>query len=112
MAFPSLSVEPTYPYSIKTVEADQGITTKAEFGYVHGRSRFTKKRKQFHLSYKDMIDADQVLLEAHFENVGIHTSFTWTDKDSNSFTVRYLGIPELTLEYYNHWSCEIDLLEV
>jgi hypothetical protein len=110
MAFPSLSVNPTYPYSVE--QEDDGIKSESEFGYIHGRRRFTKTRKVHSLRYEMLTNADKALLEAHIREVGTYTTFTWTDPFGSSHTVRYVQIPRLTNDFYNHWSTEFELREV
>ena len=110
MAFPTLSVAPTYPWSV-TIE-DTGIVSTAEFGYVHGRRRFTATREKHSLRYEFMTAADKVLLEAHIKSVGKFLSFTWTDPSSVAHTVRYVEIPVLTQDYYDQWSTDFELMDV
>ena len=110
MAFPTLSVAPTYPWSV--TPEDTGLVSKAELGYVHGRRRFTATREKHSLRYELMTAADKALLQAHIESVGTHTAFTWTDPEETSHTVRYVAIPVLTQEFYNQWSTEFELLDV
>jgi hypothetical protein len=110
MAFPTLSVNPTYPYSV--TPEDDGIKSEAEFGYVHGRRRFTKTRKVHSVRYQMMTNADKALLQTHVESVGIYATFSWTDPLGSSHTVRYVQIPTFTMDFYDHWSTEFELREV
>lgn len=110
MAFPTLSVNPTYPYS--TRPEDNGLTSEAEYGYIHGRMRYTRNRETFKVRYEDLTNADKALLKTHIDTVGKHTSFSWTDPLGTAHTVRYVEIPEITMDFYDHWSTELELKEV
>jgi len=86
MAFPTLSRR---AIDIETSNEDNSIKHSIEAGYEFRRPRFTRARRLFKVQYDLLSTADRDLLVTHFNSVGTHTSFTWTDLDSNSFTVFY-----------------------
>lgn len=86
MAFPGLSRRPakeSYTYVDNTVSYD------SEGGYTHRRPRYTRKKRKFEVVYDLLPTADRDLLKAHYEEVGRHTSFVWTDKLGAQYTVYY-----------------------
>lgn len=86
MAFPTLSRR---AIDVETTNEDNAIKHSIEAGYEFRRPRFTRTRRTFKVQYDLLSTADKELLKTHFDSVGTHTSFTWTDLDSNSFSVFY-----------------------
>jgi hypothetical protein len=86
MAFPTLSRR---PISDSVSYEDNSISHSLEAGYSFRRPRFTRSRRIFEVRYDAMPNVDKLALEAHFDAVGTHTSFTWTDLAGNSHNVYY-----------------------
>lgn len=86
MAFPTLSRN---PLSVKATYRDNKISGISEDNYVSRRPRVTKEARQWEVTYDLLKTADRDLLVTHYESVGMHTSFSWTDNESVSHTVYY-----------------------
>lgn len=86
MAFPTLS---RAHLPIEITPEDNTIRSPFEAGYEHRRPRFTRTRRFLKVSYDMLSTADKDLLVAHFDSVGTHTNFTFTDIDSNNYNVYY-----------------------
>jgi len=86
MAFPTLSRR---AIDIDVSYEDNSLKHPIEAGYEFRRPRFTRSRRLFKVQYDLLPTADRDALVSHFGIVGTHTSFTWTDLDSTSYSVFY-----------------------
>lgn len=94
--FPALSVLPAYPLTEKREAA--GLTTKSEYGYVHGRRRFTMSRMTFGLSYPLLPEADKALLASHADSADISETFNWEHPWTRVwYLCRYAEMPVVEL---------------
>lgn len=115
MAFPTLTQGPNTP--IKETPEDQSIKSTSEAGYVHARERYTRIRRTFALSYKNLSNTDKVALDGHCDTVGSVTPFTWVHPISGTtYTVRYEK--RLAFESCEHdgtgyrWNTDFNLVQV
>ena len=86
MAFPTLSRS---PLKVAVAYRDNKVSGMSEDFYVSRRPRVTKTVRNFSVTYDLLNTADKDLLVTHFESVGLHTSFSWIDNESNTYTVYY-----------------------
>jgi len=94
----------------RTVKAQ--IKSDFEAGYVQSRTKWTRSRKIFELSWDNMDAADKSTLEDFFEN-NIGGTFTWTHPlTSTSYTVRFKE-NELRARHVpvNFWRVDVALEE-
>jgi len=109
--FPNLSMPPGYPLSEQ--RETTGLTTKSEYGYVHGRRRFTTARTIFRLSYPRLDGYDQALLAAHVDEADIAETFYWRHPWTGVWhLVRYAEIPAFELVDLTAWAAGITLQSV
>jgi len=90
MAFPTLNRRPK---TVKVMPEENLLSSDMEAGYQHRRKKFTRERKKFDISYDLLSTADRDLIIAHFDTVGLHTSFNWTDLEAIVHTVFYDKAP-------------------
>jgi len=108
--FPSLTINPAYPLSEQREKT--GLTTKSEYGYVHGRKRFTMARTTFGLSYPLIDGYDKALLEAHADEADVAETFYWRHPWTLVWhLVRYAEIPKFELIHGGggYWQTQITL---
>lgn len=114
--FPSLSILPEYP--LKEDREDNVIRSSFEGGYQHTRQKYSRRRRKYQLSYKNMLQADVNLITAFFDTTvsGGATSFNWTHPATSTIVVvRFTSPPAISLDYYGdayRYSTEISLEEV
>lgn len=87
MAFPTLTDNNILSFSIE--EENNVISSPLDAGYELRRPRFTRTRKTLSVDYEILPTTDKEALMTHYNTVGLATSFTYTDKDSVSYTVYY-----------------------
>ena len=72
--FPTLSIAPTYPYSVQN--ENDGIVSDPNMGTQHARRRYSPVRRRIHsVAYKELTNADRLLFQAHINEHGIHNYF-------------------------------------
>lgn len=111
--FPTLSTPPKYP--LKMTRDDFSLKSPSEAGYVHARSRFTRQRRRWELSYENVTQTDANLIEAFVTTVGTVDSFTWAHPASGQYTVRFDSPPKQEMTHWSsvyYYSYEIILMEV
>ena len=86
MAFPSISRD---TLSVDVEYVDNKIQGVSEDDYVSRRPRTTRNTKKFMVTYDLLPTADRDALVTHYSSVGMHTAFSWTDNESNTYTVYY-----------------------
>ena len=86
MAFPTLN---RTPINVSRTLKDNTIRVEFDGGYEHRRPRYTRDVYRFEITYDLLSSTDIGSLKTHFETVGCHTPFTWTDQESNNHTVYY-----------------------
>lgn len=115
-SFPTLSLNPEYP--LKEDREDAVIRTPMEGGYQVTRRRFTRTRRKFTLTYKNLVAADVVLLRTFYDTTtaGGSVSFDWTNPaDSVTYVCRFSAPLSFSLDLYGdeyRYSTEIILEEV
>lgn len=115
--FPTLSTPPVYPLK-QSRDGDQFIKSKTEAGYVITRSRYSRARLKFNVSYQNISAADKALLETLIDEVdGEIGYFTWTHPiTSVSYTVRFDKTPEIEAVGHDgssyYYNTSFDLVEV
>lgn len=110
MAFPVLSCGPDFSLPKKPLQ--NTISSGYEGGYEQKRKRFSRQIYEWPQKYPVLIAADRALLQAHIDNVGAVTIFSWTDPDGVVRNVRFVEVPEIAKAGPNHWSCEFTVREV
>lgn len=108
--YPTLSINPAHPLTEQREQA--GLTTKSEYGYVHGRKRFTTGRITFGLSYPLIDGYDKALLEAHVAEADVAETFNWEHPWTRTwYLVRYAEIPTFELIHGGDgwWQTQITL---
>lgn len=112
LAFPSLSVNPSYPL----IEEWEDNTLRSDFegGYQITRPRFTRTRRKFSIKYHFLSDGDKTALETFLITVkGGADAFNWTHPMTNVvYTVRFEKPPQFSYVNYNIWRTEFVLMEV
>jgi len=102
--------------SIKITTHMPAIRTLFESGYVQTRGKFTRARKEFTLSWRDMSKNSYVSLQTFFESgvTGGSSSFNFSEPTSGStYEVRFLSDSISFTNYnQNYFSGSIDLREV
>ena len=86
MAFPTLSRSPLH---VNVKYRENKVSGTSEDSYVYRRPRVTRETRIFTVTYDLLPTADRDLLETHYESVGLHTAFSWTDNEENTYTVYY-----------------------
>lgn len=111
-SFPTLSQNPSYP--IDEDREDSTIRSDFEGGYQHTRPRYTRIRWIFDIRYKELPDADKILLENFINTVmGGANSFSWTHPITLiSYTVRFDKPPKFESMHHSYWETEFQLKEV
>ncbi len=118
--FPTLTggkpLTPTIKDYSHKLRTDPTVSSPKEGGYVVSRARFTRMPRAWHVVYDGITTANKNLILAHEEErkVGSAT-FTWTDNEGSSHTVRFSG----PLNYdpwkntnYTRWIVEFYVEEV
>jgi hypothetical protein len=104
------------PWDIKEQSRRSTIRTPFEAGYVQTRSRHTRARKAWTLTWAYMPAADKTTLEEFFEDTvaagGL--AFDWTDPTSDTeYSVRFAKDEiEYELVDAGGWKVSVDLEEV
>ena len=107
--FPNLSIPPDFP--VEEVPEKTGLVSNSEYGYVHGRKKYTLQRKRFRIKYSALPNSDKALLESHFEEVDIAVAFNWTHPLSQeTIQVRYVDAPEFKWVAPDCWEVHFELL--
>jgi hypothetical protein len=100
--YPTLSVNPSFPIVEEYEKA--GLVSKSEYGYTHGRKKYTTARRSFGITYRLLPAADKDLLDAHIADVDVSTVFYWTHpKTLVQYDVRFMDIPKLTNIVSDYW---------
>jgi hypothetical protein len=111
MAYPTLTILPTYPISEKLLPSS--IKTQFEAGYLLARSRHSRDRLIFQLNYKNMGQTDKDSLFNHMKTVKDVDTFSWTHPvTSTVYTVRYEAIPEFQLIQVALYNVSFALIQV
>jgi len=106
--FPLLSTLPEYPLTEQKEKV--GITTRSEYGYIHGRKRFTMSRMTYGVSYPLLSGYDKSLLEAHVEEADIAETFYWEHPWTRvTYIARYNDIPKFELVIGNYWKTSFEV---
>lgn len=111
MAFPTLTAAPVYP--ITENREDNTIKSSAESGYVLARPRFTRSRKNWGVSYRNVGSSDKSAIAGHYDAVGCSMIFSWTNpSDAAAYSVRYGKPPVITQRIPGAWDIELALEQV
>lgn len=106
--YPSLTTPPNYPLT-EGIE-DPAIKTKSEAGYVTTRKKYTKQNVSFGVTYSMLTDTDKDTLRTFYDTVETVDTFTWTHPyTSQTYTVRFDGVPSFELTDNNMWSVSFTL---
>ncbi len=111
--FPVLTTLPAYPLSEQREKV--GLTTRSEYGYVHGRRRYTMPRMTFGLSYPLLDGANKALLETHVDEADIAETFYWQHPWTLVwYLCRYAEMPTFELVHGGggYWQTQITLASV
>lgn len=115
--FPTLSIYPEFP--LKEDREDSIYRSPFEGGYQHTRRKYTRLRRKYNLSYKNLTEADKTLLTTFFDTTvnGGATAFNWTNPATSTVVVvRFSAPPSFGLDYQSvdatRYSTEISLEEV
>ena len=107
MAFPTLTRN---PLKVQVEYRENKVGNISEDNYVSRRPRVTRDVKKFIVDYDLLPTTDRDALITHFESVGLHTSFSWTDNESNNHTVYYdvpLKFARIVPGYFKFESLEL-----
>ncbi len=114
--FPTTQLEaaniyPEYPIEEKMIEAS--IKSEFEAGYVLARSKHSRNRRMFTVSYRHLDSTCKEYIETHVEEVKDIDYFIWHNPATNTnYTVRYATIPSFPYISYGRWNCSFQLEEV
>jgi hypothetical protein len=88
------------------------IRSEMEGGYAQTRAMYTRATKKFRLHWNALSTADLTLLISAYES-DAGNSFTWTDLDGTSRTVRYVGDSlRWVYAYPGYFTVDVELEEV
>jgi len=110
--FPVLSGNPSYPLDPDGEREENAVKTASEFGYVHGRMRYTMTRLFFGLNYPGTLTAaDKVLLETLIDIVNTALAFYWTHPNSGiTYKARFQAVPRIGWVRPSYWAASFKLL--
>jgi len=109
--FPNLTTLPGYPLSEQREKI--GLATKTDYGYVHGRKRYTLARMTFGLSYPKLSGYDKALLAAHIDEADVAETFYWRHPWTGVwYLARYADLPKIDLVELAYWETYINLRSV
>ena len=99
MAFPTLNRN---PLSVEFEREDNVISSPLEGGYTQRRPRHSRSRLIIIATYDLLSTTDKTALINHQNSVNLSESFTFTDSNSNNYTVYYLS-PFKYVEVVTGW---------
>lgn len=114
--FPVLTMLPEFP--LKEDREDNVIRTPFDGGYQHTRQKYSRRRRKYTISYKNLPQTDKDTLVTFFDTTvsGGATSFNWTHPATSTVVVvRFSGPPIFSLDIYGDeylYSTDINLEEV
>ncbi len=109
--FPNLTTLPGYPLPEQREKV--GLATKMDYGYVHGRKRYTLARKIFGLAYQKLSGYDKALLDAHIDEADVAETFCWRHPWTGVwYLAMYVDIPKIELVELAYWETYINLRSV
>lgn len=112
LTFPKIS-NPSYPFKIR--RESTSITSKFEDGTVQSRTKFTRSRSTFILTWDSLTQEEFDVLDDFIVNSAKFTanSFSWENPVNGfTYTVRCTSYGEPEMHKLNYWRVNLELTEV